>query len=152
VDHADHNFAGWGDGIAGVEAATGSDGSLGASLISLHEIPTRRQGALYLMELHSHSSSFLFHVNGQVRAKHLALKAAGALLGVGGDDRVKPLFRNFFRFFEDLLRADFDTDIASLAPFLIDMNPGNLFLIPFTTLQNANLLSPFLEVLGPEIS
>jgi hypothetical protein len=91
-------------------------------------------------------------VNGEVRAKHLALKAAGALLGVGGDDRVKPLIRNFFRFFEDLLRADFDTDIASLAPFLIDMNLGNLFLIPFTTLQNANLLSSSLEGLGPEIS
>jgi hypothetical protein len=91
-------------------------------------------------------------VNGQVRAKHLALKAAGALLWMGGDDGVKPLIRNFFRFFEDLLRADFDTDVASLAPFLIDMNLANLSPIPFTTLQNGNLLSPSLAVLGPEIS
>jgi hypothetical protein len=104
------------------------------------------------MELYSHSSIFLFHVNGQVRAKHLALKAAGALLWMGGDDGVKPLIRNFFPFFEDLLRADLDTDVASLAPFLIDMNLTDLFLIPFTALQNANLLSPSLGFLCPENS
>jgi hypothetical protein len=102
------------------------------------------------MELHSHFSSFPFHVHGQVRAKHLALEAARTFLWMGGDDRVKPLIRNFIRSFEDLLRADLDTDVASLTPFLVDVNLANLFFGPFTTLQSANLLS--LKVFGPEIS
>jgi hypothetical protein len=83
-------------------------------------------------------------VDGQIRAKHLALQAAGAFFGMDDGHGIEPLVGNFLRFLEDLLGANFETDVASLAPFLINMDMGNFFLFPSVVLQIVDLLSHFL--------
>jgi hypothetical protein len=95
--------------------------------------------------LHGGFSILLLHVDGQIRAKHLALQAGRALLRVGDEHRGKPLLRNFFGFLEDLFGADFETDVASFAPFLVDMNVAHLFLLTLFFFQSARLPSPFPE-------
>jgi hypothetical protein len=92
------------------------------------------------------------HVDGQIRAKHLALQAGRALLRVGDEHRVKPLLRNFLGFLEDFFGTDFETDVASLAPFLVDMNVAHLFLLTLFFFQSARLPSPFPEVFSRILS
>ena len=70
----------------------------------------------------------LFYVDGQIRAEHLALKTAGAEFRVGDDHRLKPLLGNFRRFFKDLLGTNFQTNITSFAPFLVEVDGDRLFL------------------------
>jgi hypothetical protein len=55
----------------------------------------------------------------------------GALLGMGGDHGVKPFPRDFRRFLENFLGAGFEADVASFAPFLVNMNTRGLFYLFF---------------------
>jgi hypothetical protein len=102
--------------------------------------------------LHGGFSILLLYVDGQVRAKHLALQAGRALLRMGDEHRGKPLLRNFLGFVEDLFGTDFETDVTSLAPFLVDMNVAHLFLLTLFFFQSARLPSPFPEVFSRILS
>ncbi len=80
-------------------------------------------------------------MDGQVRTKHLALKTASAEFRVGNDHGLKSLFGNFRGFLKDLLRACFETNIAPLAPFLVEVDGYRLFLFVGGFFQGAALPS-----------
>jgi hypothetical protein len=92
--------------------------------------------------LHGGFSILLLHVDGQVRAKHLALQAGRALLRMGDEDRGKALLRNFLGFLEDFFGTDFETEITTLAPFLVDLDLAHLFLLTLFFFQGTHLPSP----------
>ena len=46
---------------------------------------------------------------------------------MGYEDGLEPLLRDFRGFFKNLLGAGFDTDVASFAPLLVEMNGDRLF-------------------------
>jgi hypothetical protein len=90
-------------------------------------------------------------VDGQIRAKHLALQAAGAFFGMDDGHRIEAFLGNFLRFLEDLLGANFETDVAPLAPFLVNMDMSNFFLFTSVVLQIVDLPSHFLGGFSPKI-
>ena len=71
-------------------------------------------------------SPFL-HIDGEIRTEHFALEAGGAVLRAGDDDGEKPFLGDFRGLVEHLLRAGFQTNIAALAPFLVNFNSRLLF-------------------------
>jgi hypothetical protein len=77
------------------------------------------------------------------------LQADRASLGAGDAHRLEPLFGNFPGFFKDFLGANFQADIASLAPFLVQANDRGLFRLSGAFFQvplSLRLfLNPFLE-------
>jgi hypothetical protein len=83
----------------------------------------------------------LFYVEGQVRTEHFALETTSAEFGVGNQDRLETFLRDLGRFFKDFLGADFQANIAALAPFPVQVDGCGLFLLLRAFFQSQG--SPF---------
>jgi hypothetical protein len=83
----------------------------------------------------------LFYIDSQVWTEHFALETAGAEFGVGNKDRLEPFLRDPGGFFKDFLGADFQADIAPLAPLPVQVDGCRLFLFFHAFFQSKG--SPF---------